>query len=223
MTLTSIGLSTLDLAKLEAAEVKDTPYEYLTVADVLNAAEKKDVVSDFPKIDQTGSIPLSQVKYGPAFACLIDDLLSKEFEAVIGKKFGLDLSQYTSMITVRGRCSKKADGKIHTDSKDKVITVLLYLNDDWSDDGGRLRVLCSDNMEDFAEEVPPTAGSLLVFRRCDYSYHGHLPFEGKRLSLQMNWVKSDRYRRYEKFRHGLSSFLKKITGRTWKGRDLYRG
>ena len=34
------------------------------------------------------------------------------------------------MITVRGRCAAK-DGRIHTDTPTKLITVLIYFNDQW--------------------------------------------------------------------------------------------
>jgi hypothetical protein len=37
-------------------------------------------------------------------------------------KFSIDLTGRPTMITVRGRCSKEKDGKIHTDSKTKIIT-----------------------------------------------------------------------------------------------------
>ena len=40
------------------------------------------------------------------------------------------------MITVRGCCSEK-DGKIHTDSKTKIISLLIYLNSSWGNTGGR--------------------------------------------------------------------------------------
>jgi len=74
--------------------------------------------------------------------------------------------------------------------------------------------LRSKNLEDYAAEVPPTMGSLLAFKRCNWSWHGHKPFAGKRMSLQMNWVKSDRYQRKEQFRHTWSSFIKKLFGRS---------
>ena len=79
------------------------------------------------------------------------------------------------MCTVRGYLQRKV-GSIHTDSKTKIITVLLYLNDDWSHEGGRLRLLRSGtDLEDYFAEVPPTQGTLLVFRRADNSWHGHKP------------------------------------------------
>lgn len=218
MVATKSALTTLELDRLKQTPLESSPYDYSITSDFVAPHAQSDIVRDFPQIDRIGSFPLSTLKYGPAFGQLIDELLSKEFEQAVGEKFGLDLSQYPTMITVRGRCSATSDGHIHTDSRDKIITVLLYLNPDWNDNGGRLRLLRSKNLEDVAVEVPPTMGTLLLFRRCDWSWHGHKPFEGKRISLQMNWVKSDRYSKKEQMRHKLSSFVKRLFGK-----DVYEG
>lgn len=202
----------LNLSKLAAAEFHAEPFEYLLVDDFLAPDCKQAIVEDFPRIEKSGSFPLSRVSYGPAFKQLTDELLGPDFAAAVGAKFSLDLSPYPTMLTVRGQCDA-SDGQIHTDSKDKVITVLLYLNPEWDSGGGRLRLLRSKNLEDYLAEVPPTMGSLIIFKRSDRSWHAHKPFDGKRLSLQMNWVKSDRYLRKERFRHEVSSFVKGLVGR----------
>jgi SM-20-related protein len=208
------GSQLLNLSKLEQAALKTEPFEYVLVPDFLDAAHGSALLTDFPGINRIGSFPLSTLTYGERFQCLIDELLGPEFEQCVSRKFGMDLSQYPTMITVRGQCSATSDGHIHTDSREKLITVLLYLNPDWSSGGGKLRLLRSKNLEDMAAEVPPTFGSLLIFKRCDWSWHGHKPFEGKRLSLQMNWVASDRYGKREQFRHKVSSFIKQLFGQS---------
>jgi len=92
------------------------------------------------------------------------------------------------MFTVRGEC-RATDGKIHTDSATKIITVLLYMNEKWDTDGGRLRILRNGaDLDDYVEEVPPHGGTLLAFRRSENSWHGHQPFDGPRRAIQMNWV-----------------------------------
>jgi SM-20-related protein len=202
----------LNLSKLAAAEFHTEPFEYLVVDDFVKQDAKQAIVQDFPQIEKSGSFPLSRLSYGPAFRQLTDELLGPDFAAAVGEKFSMGLSQYPTMLTVRGQCDD-SDGQIHTDSKDKVITVLLYLNQDWDGGGGRLRLLRSKNLEDYVAEVPPTMGSLIIFKRSERSWHGHKPFEGKRMSLQMNWVTSDRYMRKERLRHEVSSFVKGLVGR----------
>ena len=202
----------LNLSKLAAAELHREPFEYLLVDDVLTDDCKAGIVQDFPQIEKKGSFPLSRLTYGLAFKELTDELLGPEFASTVTTKFNLDLNSYPTMITVRG-WSDPGDGQLHTDSKDKLITVLLYLNPEWNVEGGYLRLLRSKNVDDYIAEVPPTIGSMVIFKRCDHSWHGFPPFEGKRMSLQMNWVKSDSYRRKERFRHEISSFVKALAGR----------
>ncbi len=51
------------------------------------------------------------------------------------------------------------------------------MNDSWDQDGGRLRVLNNGtDLNDYAAEIPPDGGTLLVFRRSGQSWHGHEPF-----------------------------------------------
>src|SRR5207302_7837402 len=95
--------------------------------------------ADYPKVPKAGSFPLSEVTGGPAFGKMIDELNGPEFRAAFERKFGIDLQGRPSMITVRGRCGER-DGKIHTDSKTKIVTVLLYMNSKWESSGGQLRL-----------------------------------------------------------------------------------
>jgi len=69
------------------------------------------------------------------------------------------------------------------------MTALIYLNEDWSSTGGRLRLLRNANdIDDYVAEVPPVSGTLLLFKRSDNSWHGHKPFVGPRRTVQINWV-----------------------------------
>ena len=83
-------------------------------------------------------------------------------------------------------------GAIHTDGPSKVMTMLVYMNDDWQqDEGGRLRVLYDEkNYEPLPAEVPPNMGTMFAFLRSDNSWHGHRPFTGERRVVQVAWVKS---------------------------------
>ena len=85
------------------------------------------------------------------------------------------------------------------------------MNPRWEEAGGRLRLLRSGtDIEDVIVEVPPDEGTLLCFRRSDNSYHGHLPFDGPRHVIQLNWLKSALRARFETFKHNLSGWTKRL-------------
>jgi hypothetical protein len=114
------------------------------------------------------------------------------------------------MYSLRGYLRER-DGQIHTDSTDKIITALLYLNEHWESRAGRLRLLRNGtDLESYVAEVPPDSGNLLVFRRSDNSWHGHHPFEGPRRALQMNWMTDERSRGLHALRHQVSAVVKKL-------------
>ena len=200
----------LDIDALERTPLKRKPYDYLVVPDFVRADRFPGVVGDYPAVPGPGSHPLSEVGISGHFKALLDELNGPEFRHAIEAKFGIDLASRPTMFTVRGEC-RATDGKIHTDSTTKLITVLLYMNEKWDKDGGRLRVLRSGtDIEDYAEEVPPHGGTLLVFRRSENSWHGHLPFDGPRRAVQMNWVTDKSVVAREQGRHRISSTIKKL-------------
>ncbi len=126
--------------RLRAAPLSNDPFDFLFVPASLEPDELKEIVRDFPEIPAGGSFDVSTLACGPAFQRLLDDIRRDAFRAPIAAKFGIDLSPYPLHITVRGRVRGK-DGHIHTDSKEKILTGLLYLNPDWTEPGGRIRLL----------------------------------------------------------------------------------
>ena len=200
----------LDIDKLRATPLQHEPYEYLIVQGFLKPEALDAAVADYPDISSGGSYPLDTLEISAPLQAVIDELDGPEFEAAIAEKFDVELADRPKMYSLRGRC-RNTDGKIHTDSKDKIITVLLYMNTDWSPEGGRLRVLRSGtDLEDYVAEVPPDQGTLLVFKRSDNSWHGHGPFDGIRRSIQMNWMTTEGRRGFHRLRHKISARLKKL-------------
>jgi SM-20-related protein len=61
-----------------------------------------------------------------------------------------------------------------------------------------------------AVEIVPKWGTLLAFRRSDRSWHGHLPAEGERRVVQVNWVTSQQMADKELRRHRRSAWLKRL-------------
>ena len=197
---------------LATAPLTTDPYEYVVVENFLDEAAKGDILGGFPDMPDAGSFPLSEVKVGPGLQALFDAMDGPQFRKAIEDKFGLDLGGRATMFTVRGRCDAR-DGRIHTDSKKKIITVLLYLNEGWQEDGGRLRLLRSgEDLNAVAAEVSPAFGTMLVFRRSDRSFHGHETYVGPRKVIQMNWVTSDKVAAWEQLRHRISATAKRLRG-----------
>ena len=207
-------MSAIDLAAFDASPLRREPFEYVVVPGFVRSAAVAAICADYPRIEQPGSFPISEIAYGPAFAAFLGEFQGADVRHAFERKFGVDLSDRPLMATVRGRCRKK-DGRIHTDTGFKIITVLIYMNRGWDGDrgggGGRLRLLRSaDDLEDFAEEVAPVGGTLLAFRRSDRSFHGHKPFVGERRVIQFNWVRDESVVRRELARHRFSARLKRL-------------
>lgn len=202
-------MAILDIAALQASAVADDPFDHLVCERSLSADAVADLRRDFPAIVSPGSLPLSALDFGPSFAALLGELRGKDFARVMAEKFDMDLEGRPVMITVRGQC-RRGDGKIHTDSGGKLLTILLYMNANWSAPDGRLRLLRNgQDINDYAAELAPAEGTLLAFRCTSHAWHGHTSFEGERRSIQVNWVRSDRYLRRERLRHRVSALFKK--------------
>lgn len=202
----------IDLALLERTRLERAPYPYLIVPGFVPEAARASLAADYPEIAQPGSFPVSDVAYGPAFRQFLAEIEGEAMRATFARKFDMDLAGRPTMVTVRGQAQAK-DGRIHTDSVTKLITVLIYMNETWETPGGRLRLLRSnDSLDDMIAEVPPAAGTLLAFKVTPHSWHGHAPASGPRRVVQLNWVASESVVRRERFRHGVSARIKRLFG-----------
>jgi len=200
----------LKLDALNTSTVKTDPYPYLTVEQAIEPEQVSAIIGGFPNIDDGGSYNVDDVAMSPAFKQLIDSLDTPEFRRIICDKFDVAVMDLPMMITLRGY-SRKKDGRIHTDSKTKVATILLYLNEQWQAETGKIRVLRSaDDINDYAEEISPGPGSLLAFKVTDNCWHGYPSFEGKRQSIQINFLTSEAAGNKHRFFHRLSAKLKSL-------------
>ena len=200
----------LNIDRLRNAAIATEPFEYVVIPGFLSPETVSRINATYPKIETGGSYPIESLEANMAIKAVIDELDAPEFETAVAEKFNVELNGRPKMYSLRGYTRAK-DGQIHTDSKDKIITVLLYLNENWQQPGGRLRILKNGhNVDDFVAEVPPDNGTLLVFKRSATSWHGHHPFEGPRRSLQMNWMTSEGSKGFHAIRHKISAAVKKI-------------
>ncbi len=203
----------LDFGALHAAPIADDPFPHLVVPGFVPPAALASVVADLPDIAAGGSFPPESLRLGPQGRGLMDELAGPLLREAIAAKFDLDLDDAPTMVTLRGR-SREKDGRIHCDSTAKRVTVLLYLNPasaEWASKGGSLRLLRgADDIEDYAVEVLPTDGTLLVFPNGPTTWHGHKQHVGRRYVIQLNYMTADAAARSELRRHRISAFLKRL-------------
>ena len=199
----------LNIGAIAAADAAREPFPHFKT-DVLGQSDLASIRQDFPVIEKPGIFPVGTLQFGPAFSTLIDEMRSEDFAEAVGHKLGVELKGLPTMITVRGRAQAK-DGRIHTDTKDKVATCLLYLNGAWDEGGGRLRLLRNgDDLEDYIAEIPPHGGTFVAFKVSPNSWHGHKPFVGERRYVMLNWLRSEGAKARQQGRHNLSAKVKKL-------------
>lgn len=199
----------LDIHAVASAPTRQLPYPHFIVDKSVNALFTDEVLKDFPSITAGGSFALSEVSPGPRFQELLDELNGTDFRKLISEKLAIDLHERPMVITLRG-FSRAKDGRIHTDSKSKMATILIYFNEPWEVENGKLRILRSNDMNDFVEEVAPNTGAMIAFRVTEDCWHGYPAFEGVRQSIQINFVEDDKAANKHGRRHGWTARLKKL-------------
>jgi SM-20-related protein len=203
----------IDLDAFNAAALEHEPFAYAMVPRFVKPDAMTAINADYPLVTHPGSFPLPTLEYGPAFAAFMTAIQGPEFTAAVERKLGISLAGRPTMVTARG-VSAARDGQIHTDSRTKLITVLIYMNNAWESKTGRLRLLRGpDDLEDVVAEVPPDEGTLLIFKNEPHAWHGFHAFEGPRRVIQLNWVTDMGVVKREQFRHRVSAFFKRLRGK----------
>jgi hypothetical protein len=206
-----------------SAVVADAPFPLLIARDVLDRTAEDALAEDFPRYRGAGFFPHAEADCGPAINALVKELTAAGFADRVGDLLGIArLSQYPVLVTIC-RALNLRHGTIHTDSRSKVASALVYLNPQWTrSHAGCLRFLASGNDIEalVAPEIEPLFGTLTAFRRTDNSFHGHLPYEGERRVIQIAWL-VDAAAVGRKTRRGrFSRAVKWLSGRVdgWLGR-----
>ena len=203
----------LDYTALRTAPLGTDPYQYLVVPHFVPPRTLEAVLDAIPPLGKRGSIPPASLRLGAAARELVRALEGTALREVIAERFGLDLSDAPTMLTIRGWTTDR-DGHIHTDSVAKRVTALLYLNPDngtFAAHEGCLRLLRGPHdLENYGVEISPVNGTLLVFPNTPDAWHGHRVFTGRRTSIQLNYMTTDAKARAELRRHRLSAFVKRM-------------
>ncbi|EPH46683.1 2OG-Fe(II) oxygenase [Streptomyces aurantiacus] len=158
-----------------AREVADTfPLDRTRLRESRPAAEKAYRMFSCPLVD--GGERLDAAHGLPAtWAELVAQLLSSPFTRALAQATGQALEESSLEI----RASAYADGCFlgpHTDRADKVLSVVLYLEPQWSPaHGGELSILRSSDPRDEAARIEPRLGTAALLVRSDHSWHQVLP------------------------------------------------
>lgn len=207
----------LDPARLDRPDttVQQHPFPFMVAHGQLPDEMRGDLDRDFPRYASAGFFPYEPGDCGESVNRLVENLTSAAFARAIGQHLGIEnLDQYPTLVTMC-RLLNKRHGTIHTDSKSKVATALLYLNAQWPDtSAGCLRFLHRvDDIDSMAiPELVPLYGEFAVFRRCENSFHGHLPYEGERRVIQVAWLTSEEEKLRKTRRGNFSRLFKRLFG-----------
>lgn len=207
-------------------DVRREPFAFLVAHDILPASARDALAADFPRYSGAGFFPYDPADCGASVNRLVAELTAPAFGNALGERLGMpNLGEFPTLVTIC-RSLNKRHGTIHTDSRSKIATALVYLNESWPDtSAGCVRFLNRiDDIDDLAApEVKPLYGVIAAFRRADNSFHGHLPYEGERRVIQIAWLTSEEEKARKTQRGRLSRLAKKLFGaldrRLGAGRD----
>jgi hypothetical protein len=210
----------IDPGRLDRADttVRLEPFAFMTAHGQLPDVDavRDELERDFPRYGEAGFFPWDPADCGPSVNALIEQLTTPEVASAIGRRLQIEeLGQFPTLVTLCRHLNKR-HGTIHTDSKSKVATALLYLNRQWPDTSeGCLRFLARiDDIDAMLEpELKPLYGEFAVFRRADNSFHGHLPYEGERRVIQVAWLVSEEAKLRKTKRGRFSRAFKKLFGK----------
>jgi SM-20-related protein len=153
---------------------RDFPAEHLTLREAGPAAEKAYRMLSVPLADSGRALPAASL-LTPVWQELIAELLTPGFTAAVAHASRSALQRSTVEIRACGY----ADGCYlgpHTDRADKLASVILYLEPEWSPpEGGWLSILRSSDPGDEAGRVAPLLGSAAILVRSECSWHQVLP------------------------------------------------
>jgi hypothetical protein len=203
------ALKTIDLSVLKSAPVEAEPFAHFQGGNILKADMIDAMDRDYPKLTSAGYLTLREIRPEGAFAEFLNELQGPEVADAVSELLNFDLRGRPLLTTIMKLCPKRA-GRIHTDGKVKLATMLVYFNRTWeAGHAGAIRALRSEtDMEDYVAEVEPKMGNFFGFLRSDHSWHGHLPFEGERRVVQITWLESEEAVERKKRNNAMAQFFK---------------
>jgi hypothetical protein len=165
--------------------VTSDPFPHLVVDGYWDADQLREVIAEMPDPDEPGwrrydnsterKLEGPPMLWGPATGRLFNSF--EAFAPLLGAAFGIP---NLHMETVGGGYHLIEPGgylAIHADfnrspntNRYRRLNLLVYLNDDWQDPGGRLELWDANRC---VESIAPEFNRMVVFETSSTSWHGH--------------------------------------------------
>lgn len=176
-----------NFTELGGLKLHDHPFRYVVHGPtILDPKILESLCENFPVTSKVGHNEVTDVTLGKKWKTFIEEIHSAAYREAIEKVTGSSLSSYRVGIGLR-HLSKLSHGSPHADVPRKKVTHLIYFNNEWPHETGRLRLLRSKNLNDVHDIITPLKGNGLIFVVSKNSFHGFEPFEGVRNAIQINF------------------------------------
>jgi hypothetical protein len=192
------------IANLDAvarSALSEEPYRWAVVEGFFSGASASELITTFPEepyqtvigddgekgyeyearllVGMGAAEPAHREQLSPVWVAAARDLVSSAYRASLSELTGLDLRAVPVEVNA---CHYGPGGWLgpHADLTDKLVTHVLYFNDNWDPVlGGCLRILRSPNLNDVAAELGPNVDQSVVIVRSECSYHAVTPVAGR--------------------------------------------
>jgi hypothetical protein len=172
----SCSLRIDDLLK---ARVSKKPFEHVYVPGFISKECLREVNRDFPEslkrissygggnIDEGALRKRNEI--GGSFEAFLDAMASATLRKAFEQVFQTDLSNTFIRSTIRGVATRE-DGRIHADDASKIVTALVYLNEEWVHESecgecGKLQLLARRDLRSNSTPANDAyGGNLLAFK-----------------------------------------------------------
>jgi SM-20-related protein len=188
------GAAVIDLTRIDAQTLSTEPYSWAFIGELFSPSDAAALVESYPEdsfktligsdgekgweyearslIHMGASAPSHPENLSREWQQLADDLVSPGYREAMSRLTGLDLTASPIEVNVFHYGPGAWMGP-HKDLADKIVTHILYFNEeDWDPGtGGCLAILRSSEMSDVETEIPPVVGNSAVLVRSEQSWH----------------------------------------------------
>lgn len=187
----------LDVRRIENAKLQRTPFAWAEIDQLYGRQDAAELAATYPRdhfkrvsgyggekdyeyqaraLRPLGSEQIAFAdSLSPVWQRLARALGSAPYRAALSRLTGVDLSQAPMEVNVF-HYGPGASLGAHPDLSDKLVTHILYFNEDWNPhNGGCLSILRSNDANDVSAIVVPQVGNSAVLVRSDSSWHAVSP------------------------------------------------